>query len=99
MTTKALILLPVALLLSACGKDVAPLITQFNPVAVAVPSACPERAVGADLIASRPNPLRNQARPPDASVRSALSQAQLGMYEAEGGWADKVVTALKRCQQ
>lgn len=94
---KILLLSPL-LLLAACGHDAIPVQTQFQPVYVTTPAPCPERKVSDDLISTRPVPLRNSPKPPEADKRSALSQAQLGKYEALGGWADKVTDALKRCQ-
>lgn len=86
-------------LMAGCGSKPLQIKTEYQPVYINVPSPCPEKATGDILIASRPYPLRNTPRPSDASVRSAQSQAQLGKYEAEGGWADKVVAALQSCQQ
>lgn len=94
---KALAFVPL-LILSACAAKPLPVRVEYEKVFVNVPAPCPETGVGAALIASRPQPLRTTERPSDASVRSGKSQAQLGKYEAEGGWADKVIAALTRCQ-
>jgi hypothetical protein len=95
---KALWILPIVVAISGCATPPVRVQTEYVPTYVNVPSNCPVKAVAEQLIASRPVPLRSQPRPSDASVRSALSQAQLGMYEAEGGWADKVLAALGSCQ-
>lgn len=94
---KLLFLLPLVLV-AGCATKAVPVKTEFQPVYISTPAPCPEKAVGDKLITARPTPLRNQPKPSDASVRSAQSQAQLGKYEAEGGWADQVVAALTRCQ-
>lgn len=86
------------LLAGGCAGRPAPVRTEFQPVYINVPAVCPDPLISDQLIADRPTPLREAAKPSDPSVRSAKSQAQLGKYEAEGGWADKVVAALKRCQ-
>jgi hypothetical protein len=98
MEVNKLILLTPLVFLTACATKAVPIRTEIQTVQVNVPAPCPEKALGDELINSRPVPLRLTKRPSDASVRSAQSQAQLGKYEAEGGWADKVVAALKRCQ-
>lgn len=94
---KLILLIPLVFV-GGCATKAVPVKTEFQTVQVNVPAPCPEKALGSDLINSRPTPLRLSKKPSDASVRSAQSQAQLGKYEAEGGWADKVVAALKRCQ-
>lgn len=89
----------VPLVLAGCmGKTTVPFETQYKTVTVEVPAPCPALVVAQSLLDDRPVPLRLQPKPDDATVRSAKSQAQLGKYEAEGGWADRVVAALKRCQ-
>jgi len=59
---------------------------------------CPSKEERARLKALRPKPLRDTPMPPTAVERNARSQAQLGLYEAPGGWADQVDSALDRCQ-
>lgn len=83
--------------LPGCTKT----ITVEKPVITYVekPAACPSPAERERLRKLRPTPLRNQPMPPTAVERNAKSQAQLGLYEAEGGYADQVDTALNRCQQ
>lgn len=95
---KRLIFLLPLVVMAGCATKAVPVKTEFQPVYINTPVPCPEKGVGDDLIKTRPVPLRGQTKPSDASVRSAQSQAQLGKYEAEGGWADKVVAALTRCQ-
>ena len=94
---KALMLIPL-LFLGACAAKPTPVRVEYQKVYVNVPAPCPETGVADALIASRPQPLRNTERPSDASVRSGKSQAQLGKFEAEGGWADQVIAALTRCK-
>lgn len=86
------------LILTGCAAKAVPVKMEYQTVYVNVPAPCPETGVAEGLINSRPQPLRGTEKPSDASVRSALSQAQLGKFEAEGGWADQVVAVLKRCQ-
>lgn len=90
-------IIPVVLLLSACSpKEIIvekPVITYVEK-----PVACPSKEEYERLKALRPQPLRNQPMPETAVERSAKAQAQLGKYEAEGGWADQVDSALTRCQ-
>lgn len=91
------IALVAALALSACTKTITvekPVITR-----VEVPAPCPDAAERERLRALRPAPLRTQPMPETAVERNAKAMAQLGRYEAEGGYADQVDAALDRCQQ
>lgn len=94
---RALILAAVAASLAACTTTV----TKEVPVITYVPTpiACPTPVERARLKALRPVPLRNSPMPPTAVERNAKAQAQLGQYEAEGGYADQVDTVLDRCQK
>lgn len=87
-----------ALALTACGEE--KYITVEKPVITYVEKrvACPSEEERKRLQDSRPTPLRQQEMPATAVERNAQSQAQLGKYEAEGGWADQVDSALDRCQ-
>lgn len=89
----ALLLLPLA----ACKHDIST-VHSVSTVYVDRPAACPNRQESDRLIASRPVPLRNRTMPKTRLERVAQSEAQLGKYEADGGWSDQVVVALKRCQ-
>ncbi len=94
---KLLILAPLALL-AGCGAGTATetrVQTQYIPVR----AACPAPAEYAKLKAGRPVPLIQTPEPATAQERSDKQFAQLGRYEAPGGWADKVSAALDRCQQ
>lgn len=68
-------------------------------VRVEVRAVCPEEEEYQRLKATRPTPLRHQEMPETATERTAKAAAQLGKYEAEGGWADQVESALDRCQE
>jgi hypothetical protein len=59
---------------------------------------CPSAEERERLRNLRPAPLREGTMPDDKVVRVAQSEAQLGRYEAEGGYADQVDAALDRCQ-
>ena len=61
------------------------------------PVVCPTKAERERLRLQRPVPLRDQVMPATALERNAKTQAQLGRYEAEGGYADQVDAALDRC--
>ena len=93
----AMVALMGGLLLGGCARTVVrerPVITQ-----VQVPVQCPNAAERERLRRLRPTPLREQPMPPTAVERNARSQAQLGRYEAPGGWGDQVDAALNRCAQ
>lgn len=85
-------------LLAGCTKTGVAVETRFKTITVTTRGPCPSPAVFAKLKASRPTPLRQQAKPKTAVERSARTSAQLGLYEAEGKWADNVSAALDRCQ-
>ncbi len=94
-TWKLFAVLP-ALALAGCGAGVATE-TRVQIVRVPVPAPCPAKPEYDKLKASRPRPLREQQMPATAEERSAKVQAQLGRFEAEGGWADRAEAALDRC--
>lgn len=87
-----------ALALAGCATAGRP--TEVRTVTVNVPvrAACPDKATYDRLKATRPRPLREQPMPGTAEERSAKTLAQLGRFEAEGGWADRAEAALDRCQ-
>lgn len=87
-----------ALLLAGCAPKV---ITKEHQVITYVekPIVCPSAEERERLRKLRPAPLRGQPMPPTVVERNAKSQAQLGLYEAEGGYADQVDAALNRCQK
>jgi hypothetical protein len=58
---------------------------------------CPGRAEIARLREARPKPLREQKMPATTSERVAKIAAQLGLYEAEGQWADQVERMFRKC--
>lgn len=96
---KTIIVIAGALLLAACGSDGGVRVeTQYKTLYVPTPAPCPKVDVYEALVASRPKPLVSQPMPPTAEERNAKTSAQLGRYEARGGWADKVQAALDRCQ-
>lgn len=88
-----------ALALAACGGRAAvPVETRYKTITVTKRGPCPDTGTYNRLKSGRPTALRNQARPKTGVERSARTQAQLGLYEREGGWADQVSAALDRCQ-
>lgn len=95
---RCMVALGVLAALSACGTTRAVVKTEIREVRVPVREACPDKDTYEALKASRPVPLRSQPMPLTPEERVAKSQAQLGRYESEGGWADQVGLALDRCQ-
>lgn len=87
-----------ALTLGGCGAPAA-VETRVQIERVPVPVACPPAAERQRLAKLRPTPLRSQPMPATADERVARQAAQLGRYEAKGGWADQVDAALDRCQE
>lgn len=86
--------------LSACNPaSVRP--TVEKPVITYVEKRieCPSKEERDRLRNARPKPLRDQAMPTDPVERSGQVNAQLGEYEATGGYADQVEAALDRCQK
>jgi len=86
------------LMSTGCATTGVPMEPKVITQKVPVRAACPAKAEYDRLKVGRPVPLRSQPMPADPDVRSAKQVAQLGRYEAEGGWADKVEAALDRCQ-
>lgn len=93
-----ILLLFFALLLGACSKPEIVEIEKISTVYVPVPAPCPEKTELDRLIRLRPAPLKGTAMPATAIERIALQTAQLGKFEADGGWADQVISALQRCR-
>ncbi len=85
-----------ALALSGCGPRVITK-TEVRTVEVPVRVSCPDDAAYNGLKTLRPVPLRQLSMPATAEERVAVSQAQLGRYEAEGAWSDQAWEALTRC--
>lgn len=94
---RTLIVLALGATLAACGGE-RPVVEKPVITYVEKRVECPSAAERARLQALRPDPLRNQTMPATGVERSAKAQAQLGIYEAEGGYADQVDAALNRCQ-
>jgi hypothetical protein len=90
-----------AVLLSACGKTPPPRPVEVKTqiVQVEVPAPCPAPAERERLRQLRPQRLADQPMPATARERVAKTSAQLGRYEAPGGYADQVDAALDRCQR
>lgn len=86
------------MLLAGCTKPGVAVETRWKTITVTKRGPCPDKATYARLKASRPTPLRNQAKPTTGTERVARTAAQLGLYEAEGKWADQVDATLTRCQ-
>lgn len=95
---RLILLAACAAALAGCSTTGSVVETKWRTVTVTKRGPCPEPSVYATLKASRPTPLRQQKRPASGVERNARTQAQLGLYEAEGAWADKVSAALDRCQ-
>lgn len=88
----------VGLCLAGCAGKTPPPEIRIERVTVQVPAPCPAKPVYDELVRSRPTPLRESPMPATKEERVARTAAQLGRYEAEGGWADQVSAALDRCQ-
>lgn len=87
-----------AVTLASCGAGTATEVrVQIEKVPVRAP--CPDKKTYDDLKSSRPAPLRSQPMPDTAQERVAKTTAQLGRYEAPGGWGDRASAALDRCQE
>lgn len=86
------------LTLASCGGGVATE-THIQIEKVPVRAKCPDAGTYNGLVAARPKPLREQPMPATPDERVAKTVAQLGRYEASGGWADRVSAALDRCQE
>jgi hypothetical protein len=97
MEMKTILVMLGALALAGCGATAATEV-RVETVKVPVPAPCPARPAYEKLKKGRPVPLRNQPMPGTAEERVARQAAQLGRFEAEGGWADQVEAALDRCQ-
>lgn len=95
---KTILVMLGALALTGCGTTAATEV-RIETVKVPVRAPCPAKAEYDKLKRTRPVPLRNQPMPDTAEERVARSQAQLGRFEAEGGWADRAEAALDRCQE
>ncbi len=94
---KALYLLA-ALPLAACGSHGTAIETRIQIEKVPVRAPCPDADTYKGLVADQPVKLVNKPRPATAQERTAQTAAQLGKYEAKGGWADRARAALDRCQ-
>lgn len=94
---RVIVALAVLTALSACSPKVITK-TEVQTVRVPVRLACPDSETYQALKSLRPVPLRTQPVPPSAEERVAKVSAQLGRYEAEGAWADRVLVVLDRCQ-
>lgn len=87
--------------LAACATKPLPRPVEVKTqvVEVAVRAPCPDPAERERLRKLRPAPLAGQPMPATPRERVSKSIAQLGRYEATGGWADQVDAALDRCQK
>ncbi len=92
------LILVAAIGLAGCATTARPTEVRIETVKIKVRAACPALAEYAKLKSTRPRPLREQPMPDSMEQRTAKTVAQLGRYEAEGGWADRVEAALDRCQ-
>lgn len=85
------------LLLGACAHDQGVARIEYRKVYVTVPDKCPDDETYAKVMATKPVPLREQQRPATEAEQRAAERAQLGRYEAPGGYADQSSTVLKSC--
>lgn len=93
---RLLLILP---LLAVAACKTTPTIVEKRVIQyVEKPVACPSAEERSRLEALRPAPLREQPMPAGVVERLGKALAQLGLYEAEGGYADQVGSALDRCQ-
>lgn len=76
-----------------------PVAVKTPIVEVAVPALCPASAERDRLRTLRPPRLAGTPIPETRLERVARIVAQLGFYEAPGGFADQVDAALDRCQR
>lgn len=96
---RKLCVIALAALTAACSHGPAAVETRVQIERVPVPAPCPDRETYEALKKSRPVPLRDQPMPGSAEERVAKTAAQLGRFEAKGGWADRAEAALDRCQK
>lgn len=89
----------VGLSLGGCATHRPATELRVETVKVPVRAACPAPAEYAKLKSTRPRPLVDTPMPETAEQRVGKTAAQLGRFEAPGGWADRVEAALDRCQQ
>jgi len=94
---KVIVLLALAGLLAGCGGPGVATETHIQIEKVPVRARCPDKATYDSIKATRPRPLAEQPMPATADERVAKTSAQLGRYEAPGGWGDRAVAALDRC--
>lgn len=94
---KTILILGAALALAGCGATGTAVETRIQIEKVPVPAPCPDDKTYAEIVAKRPKPLRDQPMPATAQERTAKTAAQLGRYEAKGGWADDVQAIVDRC--
>lgn len=94
---RAIVILAALPLLAGCGATAAAVETRVQIERVPVPAPCPADDVYDKLVKDQPVPLRNQEMPASADERVARTAAQLGRYEARGGWAERARSALDRC--
>lgn len=85
--------------LTGCGKTGTAIETRIQIEKVPVRARCPDAETYNKLVTSRPTRLAEQPMPATAQERTAKTAAQLGRYEAKGGWADRAQAALDRCQE
>lgn len=93
---RMLLLTLLATPLAGCGAATA-VETRVQIEKVPVPAPCPNDEDYAGIVAGRPVPLRDTPMPADPDVRVAKAIAQLGRYEAKGGWADQAMAIIDRC--
>lgn len=96
---KAVVILAAGLALAGCGARGTAVETRIQIERVPVRAKCPDKATYDKLVAEQPRPLAQQPMPASPQERVARTSAQLGKYEAPGGWAAKARAALDRCQQ
>lgn len=71
---------------------------KYVTVHVPVRAPCPDDAAYETVKAALPTPLREQERPATEEARHAAERAQLGRYEAPGGFADQAMAVIDDCR-
>jgi hypothetical protein len=99
LEVKRTLILVASVLLASCGKPDPIVIEKPVITYVEVRVACPPAEERERLRTLRPRPLRETPMPDSVVERTGQAEAQLGKYEAEGGYADQVDEALDRCQK
>lgn len=96
---KALLLIPLVALGACTSTGVQPVKTVTQIVEVPVRMPCPTKEELARLERSKPTELSETPMPATQVERVARIVAQIGAYEADGGYNDQVNAILQRCSE